>query len=717
MASAERRATLTRVLLVVGVVLLLCALVVGYLSRALFNSDQFANRATAALRNDDVRALVADRIADQAVRAQPDAIAGRPLISSAAEAIVGSRAFGNLFQAGVRDVHRAVFKRDEDTVTLTVSDVGTLLYGALQAVQPKLAKQLRDDRRYELLRRDIGSVTGDLARIGRQVRFLALVLPLLALAALAAAIWLAADRRRAVFNAGLGVAMAGALLVVALVIVRALVLGSIDDSGARAAAGGVWSVFLDDLKLAATVLAGCGAVTAGAAASLIRPVPIEARLGRAWQAMAREPSATWLRVVRALALVAAGVLVVAEPAAVVELAATLGGVYLIYKGVESILRLVTLPEREHAAAGEPAAAAKRPATRHRGRRIVAGAAAALLVLAAAGSFLATGGADEPPPAITACNGHRELCDMPLNEVVFPATHNSMSVPLPGWYSAMQEAPIKRQLQDGIRGLLIDTHYADKLPNGRVRTDLAPGEDVARNDLVDGLGKDARAAALRIRGRLGFRGKGKRGMFLCHTFCEIGASPLVPVLEDVRDFLVAHPNEVLVIVNQDAVTPADFVKAMNDAGLSRFAYTGRTSPPWPTLRQLIEKNQRLVVLAEKRAGDAPWYHVAYESIVAETPFNFTKRDQLLDSALLEKSCRPNRGPRNGSVFLMNHWVNTDPAPLASNARRVNAYGALLARARECERVRRHVPTLLAVDFYREGDLFKVADALNGVGAGR
>ncbi|HEY8771422.1 MAG TPA: hypothetical protein VIM03_12830, partial [Thermoleophilaceae bacterium] len=189
MASRSRREALARVLLVAGVALLLCALVAGYLSRTLFNSDQFANRATAALRNDDVKALIADRITDQAVRAQPDVLAARPLISSAAEAIVGSRAFVNLFQAGVRDVHRAIFRRDEDTVTLTVSDVGTLLHGALEAVQPKLAKQLRDDGRYELLQRDIGSVTGDLARTGRQVRFLALVLPLLAFAALAAAIW------------------------------------------------------------------------------------------------------------------------------------------------------------------------------------------------------------------------------------------------------------------------------------------------------------------------------------------------------------------------------------------------------------------------------------------------------------------------------------------------------------------------------------------------
>ena len=46
--------------------------------------------------------------------------------------------------------------------------------------------------------------------------------------------------------------------------------------------------------------------------------------------------------------------------------------------------------------------------------------------------------------------------------MLPATHNSMSVPLPGWYSAEQDKPIADQLADGVRGLLIDTHYADRL---------------------------------------------------------------------------------------------------------------------------------------------------------------------------------------------------------------------------------------------------------------
>jgi hypothetical protein len=45
--------------------------------------------------------------------------------------------------------------------------------------------------------------------------------------------------------------------------------------------------------------------------------------------------------------------------------------------------------------------------------------------------------------------------------------------------------------------------------------------------------------------------------------------------------------------------------------------------------------------------------------------------------------------------------------------VNAYDALFKRTRECERLRKHLPNLVAVDFFRRGDLFPVVDTLNDV----
>jgi hypothetical protein len=280
----------------------------------------------------------------------------------------------------------------------------------------------------------------------------------------------------------------------------------------------------------------------------------------------------------------------------------------------------------------------------------------------------------------------------------------MSAPLPGWYSTMQERPIDQQLEDGIRGLQLDTYYADKLPNGRLRTEIPEG------GVTDGVSPDAVAAAMRIRERLGFSGEGERGMYLCHTFCELGATPVGEMLDQLRDFLVLHPGEVVMVVNQDYVTPADFVAAVREAGLERFVYRG--GAPFPTLGELVESGHRLILRAENHAGAAPWYRLAYEKELQETPYHFTRVAQLVDPGSLKASCAPNRGPKDAPLFLLNHWITTDPAPLPSLAGEVNSAPVLLARARECQRLRGRFPNLIAVNFYRQGDLFRAVDELNG-----
>jgi hypothetical protein len=204
------------------------------------------------------------------------------------------------------------------------------------------------------------------------------------------------------------------------------------------------------------------------------------------------------------------------------------------------------------------------------------------------------------------------------------------------------------------------------------------------------------------------------MYLCHSFCELGATPLAGVLADLRAFLVAHPDEVVVIINQDYVTPADFVAAVRRADLERFAYGGPIDGDRPTLREMIDSGRRVVFLAENHAGAARWYRLAYEGITEETPYAFSKVAALTSPGRLAASCRPNRGRAGSPIFLLNHWITTDPVPRPSDAAKVNADRTLLARARDCRRVRHHQVNLVAVNFYRRGDLFRVVDALNGVG---
>jgi hypothetical protein len=341
------------------------------------------------------------------------------------------------------------------------------------------------------------------------------------------------------------------------------------------------------------------------------------------------------------------------------------------------------------------------------------AAVAVGAIVAVAAILATGGEDQAPAAVsTTCNGFAALCNRPLNDVVLASTHNSMaSVTIPTWRLGQQDGTIADQLDQGIHGLLIDSYYGEAVRNG-VRTDLAslPKRETA----VREVGAPAVDAAMRIRSRLGSQGKGRRGIYLCHGFCELGAVSLSSALSDLRSFLVSHPGEVVVVINQDeGVTPGDIERAFDRDQLLDLVYRGPLGP-FPTLRQMIDSNQRLVVLAENDAGDIPWYHPAFEHALQETPFTFRRAVELTDPAKLPASCRPNRGPSSAPLFLVNHWIDTTPLPRVSLAAIVNARKPLLARAQACQRIRDHLPNLLAVDFYKRGDLVAVVNRLNGVG---
>jgi hypothetical protein len=64
-------------------------------------------------------------------------------------------------------------------------------------------------------------------------------------------------------------------------------------------------------------------------------------------------------------------------------------------------------------------------------RVAVPVIATLLIAAAIAAFIAGGAVEEPGPVISTCNGDAELCDRPPDELVMPATHNSMSAPLEG----------------------------------------------------------------------------------------------------------------------------------------------------------------------------------------------------------------------------------------------------------------------------------------------
>lgn len=272
-----------------------------------------------------------------------------------------------------------------------------------------------------------------------------------------------------------------------------------------------------------------------------------------------------------------------------------------------------------------------------------------------------------------CNGSDALCARRFDQVTFPMTHNAMSNADDGWAAPNQNHGVARQLQDGIRGLMLDTHYYDEV-NGY--TDAR----------VDGVAAIDQA-------------------YLCHGSCDLGKRPLLDGLCDVARFLDAHRGEVVSIIFEDYVTPEDTVAVMKAAGLDSYVHTHALGTPWPTLRELIDRDERLIVFSETPHDAPAWYHPAWKHIW-DTSYTY--------KAVADFDCATNRGQRTNALFLLNHWLqNASGLPDPTLAAQANASSVLLGRAQTCSADAARAPTFIGVDAYDVGALFDVVKAMNGL----
>ena len=286
-----------------------------------------------------------------------------------------------------------------------------------------------------------------------------------------------------------------------------------------------------------------------------------------------------------------------------------------------------------------------------------------------------------------CNGHVELCDRRANEVAYATSHNSMSISEYGWIWPMHDGTITEQLDAGVRGLLIDTHYLDtEAGQSEVLAQLPPA-------VLETAQKTIAA----------FKPPALEGNFLCHQLCGFGYTPMDDTLTEIRVWLENNPREVLFIIIQDDISPADTERSVSETGLLPYIYDHTEGEPWPTLREMIDSDKRLVIMAENEGPPPHWYANAWD-VTEETPYTFIVQEQF--------NCKPNRGDTGKPFFLLNHWIQRG-SPNRVDAAIVNEYDFLLARARQCEEERGKMPNFVAVNWYGQGDLFEVVDTLNGV----
>ncbi len=288
----------------------------------------------------------------------------------------------------------------------------------------------------------------------------------------------------------------------------------------------------------------------------------------------------------------------------------------------------------------------------------------------------SGGAGNRVP----CNAWPDLCDRRYDEVVYATTHAAMANASPPWDYPAQRSSLHRQLQDGIRALMLEVHERD-------------GE-----------------------------------LVLCLGDCAEGRVPFASALGEVARFLAENPREVVTLLVDNRAPTDTLAAALDAANLGDSLHFQASHAPWPTLGAMIDEGRRLVVFAFEAVGGP-------EGLLSFGEFFTSTRDDFATAEALD--CELPSGSAGKPLLLVNHFVSelssgtsttgtggesggggTGGSASASVRRALpdiaamlNANPFLIRHLRGCVAMNARKPTFVAVDFYDVGALLPATQELN------
>ncbi|KAK8967243.1 PI-PLC X domain-containing protein [Platanthera guangdongensis] len=255
--------------------------------------------------------------------------------------------------------------------------------------------------------------------------------------------------------------------------------------------------------------------------------------------------------------------------------------------------------------------------------------------------------------------------LPFNRYSWLTTHNSFALlgqksrtGTPILTLTNQQDSIAEQLQNGIRGLMLDLYD--------FRDDIWICHSFGGN---------------------------------CHNFTAF--QPAIDVLREIQAFLEANPSEVITIFIEDYVKSIrGLTRIFTAAGLMKYWFPVSRMPKhggdWPLLGDMIGKNQRLIVFTSKSAKEAS-EGIAYE-------WRYVVENQYGDGGMKAGFC-PNRAessPMNTtsrSLVLMNYFPDV---PNLAKACKDNS-APLVDMLSTCHNSSSsRWPNFIAVDFYKRSD---------------
>lgn len=267
-----------------------------------------------------------------------------------------------------------------------------------------------------------------------------------------------------------------------------------------------------------------------------------------------------------------------------------------------------------------------------------------------------------------CNGLANLCDLPVNTILFATVHNSAAAAANGFNVAPnQNGSLEDALAAGYRGINMDIGKC----NGVIQ--------------------------------------------LVHGFCFLGTRDLVETYTNIVNFLQANPNEVIIMTIQiDYTTGGNVTLNEIDAvmqqvtNLKAFMYDhSNATASWPTLRELIAANTRLLFFTydgERCYGPGavtcPTGFMDWFEYAGESQFIFNNVAAVGDNA---NSCVITRGGGLPDFYGVNVFLLI-PSTTASVV--LNSQAFLASHIEACSNITGRPANLVFVDFWDIGDALAV-----------
>ncbi|KAL9229770.1 hypothetical protein vseg_005203 [Gypsophila vaccaria] len=208
---------------------------------------------------------------------------------------------------------------------------------------------------------------------------------------------------------------------------------------------------------------------------------------------------------------------------------------------------------------------------------------------------------------------------------------------------------------------------------------------------------------------------QKDIWLCHSFggqCFnfTAFQPAINVLKEVQSFLQANPKEIITIFIEDYVTSSmGLTKLFKRAGLTNFMFPLSRMPKngsdWPTVDDMVQKNQRLVVFSSIKSKEAS-EGIAYN-------WNYVVENNYGDEGMTAGSCK-NRGESPPLSTTTISLVLENYFPDNPNSTETCLYNSapLIQMMNTCLRNdSKRWPNFIAVDYYQRSDGGGASEAVN------